>query len=80
MGPRFLLPMRLSAQITLYTSIAFALLCLGYGAYGWHELGAMPMGQERDDAHGYVFFWLFLGAIGAASAWYAWRIAQREDV
>jgi hypothetical protein len=70
--------MKLSIQITLYVSVAFALLCLGYAAYGWHEIASMPTGQERDDARGFVFFWLFLGAIGLASAWYAWRLTRDE--
>jgi hypothetical protein len=71
--------MKLSAQLTLYISLAFALLCLGYAGYGWHEIGAMPVGEERDDARGFVFFWLFLGAIGVASAWYAWRLTRSAD-
>ena len=71
--------MKLSAQITLYIAIAFALLCLGYAGYGWHELGAMPAGQERDDAHGYILFWLFLGCVGVASAWISWRMTRAEE-
>ena len=71
--------MRLSAQITLYISIAFALLCLGYAAYGWFELGAMPAGQEREDARGFVYFWLLLGGIGVASAWVSWRMTRSEE-
>ncbi|MFO1304469.1 MAG: hypothetical protein U1F54_12095 [Burkholderiales bacterium] len=72
--------MKVSAQITFAMSVAFALLCLGYGAYGWHELAGMPPGPERDDAHGYVFFWGFLGAIGAISAAISWRMMRaRED-
>jgi hypothetical protein len=71
--------MKLSAQLTLYMSIAFGLLCLGYAAYGWVELGGMPAGQERDDARGFVYFWLFLGAIGAVSAWVSWKMARAEE-
>ena len=71
--------MRLSAQITLYISLAFALLCFGYAVYGGYQLGAMPGGQERDDAHGYVYFWLFLGAIGAVTAWISWRMMRGEE-
>jgi len=71
--------MKLSAQLTLYMSITFALLCIGYAAYGWHEIGAMPMGQEREDARGFVYFWLFLGAVAVASAWFAWRMTRGEE-
>ena len=71
--------MKLSAQLTLYMSLAFALLCIGYGVYGWHELGAMPAGQDRDDAHGYVFFWLFLAAVGVGAAWISWRMMRQAE-
>ena len=70
--------MRTSAQITFAMSVVFALLCLGYGAYGWHEIAGMAPGPDRDDAHGYAFFWGFLGAIGVVSAWIAWRMRQRR--
>ena len=71
--------MKLSAQLTFWFSIAFAVLCLGYAAYGWHQLGAMPAGQERDDANGFVYFWAFMGAIGVASAWFSWRMMRDGD-
>jgi hypothetical protein len=71
--------MKLSAQMTLYASIVFALLCLGYAAYGWIQLGAMPAGQERDDAHGFVYFWGFLGLIGAGSAWISWKMVRAAE-
>ena len=70
--------MRLSAQLTLYISIAFALLCFGYAAYGWYQVGAMPVGQEREDARGFVYYWLFLGAIGAAMAWVSWWMMRGD--
>jgi len=71
--------MKLSAQITLYISIAFALLCVAYALYGWVQVGGMPAGQERDDARGFVYFWLFLGAIGIASAWISRRMMRGEE-
>lgn len=71
--------MKLSAQLTLYIAIGFALLCLAYAGYGWHELGTVPDGQAHDDARGYVFFWLFLGVVGAASAWICWRMTRMQD-
>ena len=78
-GSRFLSTMKLSAQMTLYASLLFALLCLGYAAYGWMQLGSMALGRERDDAHGFVYFWAFLGLIGAVSAWISWKIARAEE-
>jgi hypothetical protein len=39
----------------------------------------MPAGQERDDADGFVFFWMFLGAIGVASAWVSWRMMRGAE-
>lgn len=71
--------MKLSAQITFVMSVAFAVLCLGYGAFGWHELAGVSPGPERDDARGYVYFWAFLGAIGVVSAVVSWRMMRGED-
>ena len=68
--------MKLSAQLTLVMSIVFAALCLGYVGYGWWESSAMPEGQARDDARGFVYFWLFLGAVGVASAIVSWLMAR----
>ena len=71
--------MKLSAVLTLWLSLVFAALCLGYGAYGWMEQWSMPLGQERDDARGFALFYLFLGAVGLAAAILSWRMTRMEE-
>ncbi len=71
--------MKLSLQLTLYVSIAFAMLCLAYAAFGLHEMGAMPLGQERDDARGFAYFWMFLGGVGLAVAFVSWRMLRQGE-
>ena len=71
--------MKLSAFLTLWMSLAFALLCVAYAGYGWVGIDAMPAGAERNDAHGFVLFWLFLGAVGLACAGVSWRMTRRLD-
>jgi hypothetical protein len=70
--------MKFSASITFWLGVVFTLLTAGYGVFGWLQLGDMPPGQERDDARGYVMFWMFLGAIGVACAMVSWWIARTE--
>jgi len=71
--------MKLSLQMTMAMSLAFAALCLGYGIYGLFELVDMPAGPAYDDARGFVGFWMFLGAVALASAFAAWRMTRRGD-
>jgi len=70
--------MKFSAGITLWLGVVFTVVTAGYGAYGWLQLVDMPPGQARDDARGYVMYWMFLGVIGAACAVVSWWIARTE--
>ncbi len=72
--------MKVSAGITLVMALIFATLCLGYSGYGWWELSAMPAGAERDDAQGFVWFWVFMGVIGLVSAYISWRMVRSDEV
>ena len=71
--------MRFSATLTLWMAVAFAALCLGYGIYGWTEIGGMPPGQERDDTRGFVMYWLFLGAVGVGGALVSWWMRRNTS-
>jgi len=71
--------MKLSLQMTMAMSLAFAALCLGYGIYGLFELRDMAAGAEYDDARGFIGFWMFLGIVALASAIAAWRMTRRGD-
>ena len=71
---------KISAHITLWGSLIFALLCLGYAFSGFSSLDAMADEATRADARGFAFFWLFMGGIGIASAigsW--WMVKHGED-
>jgi len=71
--------MKLSATLTLWLSVVFAALCLGYGLYGWIEQWSMPLGQERDDARGFALYFMFLGCVGVAGAIVSWRMTRMRD-
>lgn len=71
--------MKLSASITLWLSLVFALICLGYAVYGWIEIGSMPNGTARDDAQGFVYFYVFLGTIGLVLAAVSWWMVRTDE-
>ena len=72
--------MKFSAHITLWGSLIFAILCLGYAFAGFSSLDAMADEATLSDARGFAFFWLFMGGIGVAAAigsW--WMVKHGED-
>jgi hypothetical protein len=71
--------MKLSAVFTLWMSVAFTLVCGGYGVYGVMQIASMPQGAERDDAIGFACFWLFLGVIGLTMGIVSWRMTKMEE-
>lgn len=71
--------MKLSATMTMWLAIVFAGLCLAYGIHGMMEQAGMPAGQEREDARGFAFYFLFLGAVGVAGAFISWWMAREVD-
>ena len=71
--------MKLSAQLTLWLSVVFGVLCLGYGIYGWTEHLNMPTGQEREDARGFAFYFMFLGMVGVAGAIISWIMVRMPE-
>jgi hypothetical protein len=70
--------MKISAQLALWSSIIFGLLCLWVAWSGFSALDGMTDLEARADASGFAWFWLFLAAVaaaaGAASGW----IVRRE--
>ena len=71
--------MKFSAQLTLVLALIFAALCLGYAVYGWWSLSDMAPGQDYEDAKGFVWFWAFLGGIGALMAIVSWRMTKTTE-
>ena len=71
--------MRVSAQISMWGSIVFALVCLYVGFSGLSQIDAIADAAARRDGRGFALFWLFLGAIGVACAAASWWLARRGD-
>jgi hypothetical protein len=68
--------MKLSAQMTYWMSLLFATLSVAYAISGYLSTQEMPAGAERDDAFGYVWFWLFLGGVGLCMAFVSWLMVK----
>jgi hypothetical protein len=71
--------MKITAQISMWGSVAFALVCLYVGFSGLSQLDALADEAARSDGRGFAFFWLFLAAIGIACALASWWMIRRED-
>ena len=71
--------MKITAQFSMWGSVAFALVCLYVGFSGLSQIDVIGDADARSDGRGFAFFWLFLGAIGVACALASWWIIRRED-
>jgi hypothetical protein len=60
--------MRLGMQMTMWVALAFAAMCMAVGVHGLWSLGEITDEAVRADAHGFAWFWLFLGAIALLTA------------
>ena len=70
--------MKISAQITLWAGIVFALVCFGVAIKGFSSLGEITDAKVLADAKGFAFFWTFLGVIGAVFAGVSWWIIKTD--
>jgi hypothetical protein len=68
--------MRLGMHMTLWASLVFAAICFAVGVHGLWSLRAATDEALRADAHGFAWFWLFLGAIALLMALLA-RLATK---
>ncbi|MEO8485055.1 MAG: hypothetical protein ABI585_01840 [Betaproteobacteria bacterium] len=64
--------MKLSAQMTFWASLVFALVCIAYGGFGFSRIDASMSDALREEARGFAWFWMFLGCVGALFAILAW--------
>jgi hypothetical protein len=71
--------MKVTAQLGMWLSIAFALFCLYISFDGFSRLGALTDEVQRADSRGYAYFWLFLGMIAVACALVSRWIVKRES-
>jgi len=67
---------KLTAQMTFWTSLAFGLLCLGVGVHGLWGLADITDEALRADAHGFAWFWLFLAAVTLLICLLSWLMAR----
>ncbi len=68
--------MKVSAQFTFWASVVFAIGCIAYAGFGFSSFDAsMPPGV-REDSRGYVWFWLFMGGVGIATAIVSWLMLR----
>jgi len=70
--------MKITAQFGMWSSLVFAILCLGVAFDGFSHLDALTDETQRADGRGYAYFWLFLGMIAVASALLSRWIVKRE--
>ena len=65
--------MRISAQMTIYVAVVFALVCFTVAVNGFLSMGDIDDPLVLADAKGFAWFWTFLGAIavvfGALGVW-----------
>lgn len=77
-------PMKISAQFSFWASIVFAIGCVAYAGFGFSSIEASMTDATREASRGYAWFWLFMGAVGAATALVSWlmlsgRIRMPEE-
>lgn len=62
--------------MTFWMSLVFATFSIVYGINGYLSSRDMAEGPLRDDAIGYMWFWLFIGAIGIIMAVLSWLMIK----
>ncbi len=68
--------MKISAQLSFWAGIVFAVVCGAYGFYGLSTLEAGLTDEQHSERLGFALFWLFLAAIGATMAFVSRLILQ----
>ncbi|MCC6610002.1 MAG: hypothetical protein IT515_10075 [Burkholderiales bacterium] len=68
--------MKISAQLAIWMSAGFALLCLGFALTGFAALPAITDEAEREVSFGYACFWAFLAGIGTVFGILSWMITK----
>ena len=68
--------MKISAQFAFWGALVFAVLCVAYAGFGFSSIDASMSDEVRESSRGYAWFWMFLGAIGAAFAAISWLMLR----
>ena len=70
--------MKFSAQMSLWGSIVFALVCLYVAWSGFSSIDATMDAQAQADGRGFAGFWLFLAGVGAVAAIASWWMTKSD--
>ena len=68
--------MKLSAQMALVVAVIFAFTCFAVAIKGFMAIPEITDAKVAADAHGFAWFWAFLGAIGAVFAGVSWWMVR----
>jgi hypothetical protein len=68
--------MKISAKVAFWIALVFSLFCLGSALTGLFSLDSISDAQERADARGYAWFWLFLAGVGFGFGALSWLMAK----
>ena len=68
--------MRISAQMTIYVAVVFALLCFGVAINGFLSMGDIDDPLVLADARGFAWFWAFLGSIAVLMGVVSWWLVR----
>jgi hypothetical protein len=71
--------MNITARFAMWSSIVFAIICLGVAINGFSGLEAIADDAQRADGRGFAYFWLFLGMVAVACALASRWIIERDD-
>jgi sensor domain CHASE-containing protein len=72
--------MNISPKAALWIAAPFVLFCVGYALTGFFSLDSIADAQERADARGFAWFWLFLAGVGLGFGALSWFIARSSPV
>ena len=70
--------MKIGAQMALVIGVIFAVVCFSVAITGFNALREITDPVQAADAHGFAWFWTFLGAIGVVFSAISWWIAKTE--
>ena len=68
--------MKISAGISMWMCVVFALGCFAFALSGFLALGTLATEAEREMSRGYAWFWMFLSGVAAVFGVLSWLIKQ----
>ena len=68
--------MRISAQLAMWLSAVFGLVCLAASVTALTGAPSIPDATEREASYGYAAFWGFLALVAAVFGVLSWMMAK----